>query len=176
MTNKFIYKKITYIMKNIGVKLVLVVLGFGMLQACGESEEERRAREQARMDSLRMVQQQEIAAQMAALEKENASAADSTQSEADMKSQTAGFSFVENGEYAVQVGAFRSEEKAKGYVAKWADRNYPNAYTVKVGEEEYGNVWFRVRVGFFGTKEDAAKLGTELAKEMNSGYWVSKVR
>jgi len=163
-------------MKNIGVKLVLVVLGFSMLQACGESEEERRAREQARMDSLRMVQQQEIAAQMAALEKENASSEDNADSEADMNNQTAGYSFVENGEYAVQVGAFRSEDKANGYIAKWSDRNYPSAYTVKVGEEQYGDVWFRVRVGFFGTKDDAAKLGTELAEEMNSGYWVSKVR
>jgi cell division septation protein DedD len=175
MTNKYIYKKITYIMKNIGVKLVLVVLGFTMLQACGETEEERRAKEQARMDSLRMVQQQEIAAEMAKLEKENASDA-TTETKEEMKEETAGYSFVEDGQYAVQVGAFRSEDKAKGYISKWADRNYPSAYTVKIGEEEYGDVWFRVRVGFFGTKEDAAKLGEELAIEMNSGYWVSKVR
>lgn len=163
-------------MKNIGVKLVLVVLGFTMLQACGESEEERKAREQARMDSLRMVQQQEIAAEMAKLQKENGTSTDSTEAEDNMESETAGYSFVEDGEYAVQVGAFRSEDKAKGYISKWADRNYPSAYTVKIGEEEYGDVWFRVRVGFFSTKEDAAKLGEELAIEMNSGYWVSKVR
>jgi len=163
-------------MKNIGVKLVLVVLGFGMLQACGESEEERRAREQARMDSLRMVQQQEIAAEMAKLENEDTTSTESTEAEDSMEDETTGYSFVENGQYAVQVGAFRSEDKAKGYISKWSDRNYPSAYTVKVGEEEYGDVWFRVRVGFFGTKEDAAKLGEELAIEMNSGYWVSKVR
>ncbi len=163
-------------MKNIGVKLVLVVLGLAVLQACGESEAERRAKEQARMDSLLKVQQQEIAAEMARLEKENATTDDTMEMEEEMKDESMGYAFVENGQYAVQVGAFRSEDKAKGYLSKWSDRDYPSAYTVKVGEEQYGDVWFRVRVGFFNSKEDAAKLGAELAKEMNSGYWVSKVR
>jgi septal ring-binding cell division protein DamX len=165
-------------MKNIGFKLLFVVLGLTMITACGETEEERRAKERARMDSLRQVQQQQIAEEMARLEQENA--ADSTQTEEgtteEMMDNTTGYSFVDQGEYAVQVGAFRSEDKAKGYIAKWSDRNYPSAYTVKVGEEQYGDVWFRVRVGYFGTKEEAARLGAELAKEINSGYWVSKVR
>ena len=165
-------------MKNIGFKLLFVVLGLTMITACGETEEERRAKERARMDSLRQVQQQQIAEEMARLEQENA--ADSTQTEEgtteEMMDNTTGYSFVDQGEYAVQVGAFRSEDKAKGYIAKWSDRNYPSAYTVKVGEEQYGDVWFRVRVGYFGNKEEAARLGAELAKEINSGYWVSKVR
>ncbi|HAH50010.1 MAG TPA: SPOR domain-containing protein [Balneola sp.] len=165
-------------MKNIGVKLLFVVLGFTIITACGETEEERRAKERARMDSLRQVQQQQIAEEMARLEEENTSDAtdeDEATTEA-MSENNMAYSFVENGEYAVQVGAFRSEDKAKGYIAKWSDRNYPSVYTVKIGEEEYGDVWFRVRVGFFGSKEEAAKLGAELAEEINSGYWVSKVR
>ncbi|HCT53821.1 MAG TPA: SPOR domain-containing protein, partial [Balneola sp.] len=32
-------------MKNIGVKLLFVVLGFTIITACGETEEERRAKE-----------------------------------------------------------------------------------------------------------------------------------
>ena len=165
-------------MKNIGVKLLFVVLGFTIITSCGETEEQRRAKERARMDSLRQVQQQQIAEEMARLEQENTSESSSEDEAAteDMSDNNMGYSFVENGEYAVQVGAFRSEDKAKGYIAKWSDRNYPSAYTVKIGEEEFGDVWFRVRVGFFGSKEEAAKLGAELAKEMNSGYWVSKVR
>jgi len=166
-------------MKNIGVKLLLVVLSLSVLQACGETEKERRAKEQARMDSLRKAQQQEIAEEMARLEREKeetSDVADTQSEEKEMNNDTAEYSFTENGQYTVQVGAFRSEDKAKGYISKWSDRNYPSAYTVKIGEEEYGDVWFRVRVGFFSTKEDAEKLGAELAKEMNSGYWVSKVR
>ncbi len=165
-------------MKNIGVKLLFVVLGFTIITACGETEEERRAKERARMDSLRKAQQEQIAEEMARLEEENNTESTESNESAseEMKEETAGFTFMENGEYAVQVGAFRSEDKAKGYIAKWSDRNYPSAYTVKIGEEEHGDVWFRVRVGFFGSKEEAANLGAELAKEINSGYWVSKVR
>ncbi|XWN37006.1 MAG: SPOR domain-containing protein [Balneola sp.] len=166
-------------MKNIGAKLLIAVLGFTIVTACGETEEERRAKERARMDSLRKVQQQQIAEEMARLEEENNMESTESNDESateEMKEETVGYTFMENGEYAVQVGAFRSEDKAKGYIAKWSDRNYPSAYTVKIGEEEYGDIWFRVRVGFFGSKEDAAKLGAELAKEINSGYWVSKVR
>lgn len=166
-------------MKNIGVKLLIAVLGFTIVTACGETEEERRAKERARMDSLRKVQQQQIAEEMARLEEEsNTDSTNTSESAAEeMKEETMmGYTFKENGEYAVQVGAFRSEDKAKGYIARWSDRNYPSAYTVKIGEEEHGDVWFRVRVGFFGSKEEAANLGAELAKEINSGYWVSKVR
>lgn len=164
-------------MKNIGLKLLFVVIGFGLLQACGESEEQRRAREQARMDSLLKVQQQEIAEEMARLERENAANAEVSEEEATQEeSSNNDYGFVENGEYALQVGAFRSKDKAEGYLTKWADRDYPSLYTVKVGNEEFGDVWFRVRIGFFGTKEDAENLGEELSAEINSGYWVSKVR
>ena len=83
---------------------------------------------------------------------------------------------VEAGPYVVQVGAWRSEEKAQKFVDSWADRSYPSSYVVKIGEEESGDVWFRVRVGFFETKEAAEAFGTDLASEINTGYWVSYVK
>jgi cell division septation protein DedD len=83
--------------------------------------------------------------------------------------------FAEDGEYAVQVGAFRSEDQANTYKNRLSDREYPHIYTVKVGEEETGDVWFRLRVGFFATKTDAEEFGAELGRELNTGYWVSKV-
>ena len=165
-------------MKNFGVKLLFVAFGLLLIQGCGESEEERLAREQARMDSLRQVQQQQIAQQMAAMQ-DSLDAAGVTPDQTETNNSTSGsegYTFVENGSYAVQVGAFRSEEKANSFITKWSDRNYPSAYVVKTGDEQWGDVWFRVRVGFFGSKEDAANLGAELAKEINSSYWVSKVR
>ncbi len=176
-----VYKLIYYVMKNFGIKLLLVAFAVVLVQGCGESEEERRAREQARMDSLRQVQQQQIAEQMRArqdsLEQANASGdTPGSTSGSESGASTGSYSFEEDGAYAVQVGAFRSEEKANSFIAKWSDRNYPNAYVVKVGDEEWGDVWFRVRVGYFGTKEAAASLGKELAEEINSEYWVSKVR
>ncbi len=159
-------------MKKLSIYTLLLAVALISIQACGPSEEERRAAEQARLDSLRQVEEQRIAEQMEEARQDSIARAQEQQ----RKEREAGPQFAENGEYAVQVGAFRSEVKAEKYLSKWNDRDYPNAYVVKVGEEETGDVWFRLRVGFFDSKEEAAKLGQKLADEINTGYWVSQVR
>jgi cell division septation protein DedD len=157
-------------MKNLGIYSLLLAL-IMVVQACGPSEEERRAAEQARLDSLRQVEEQRIAEMMQAREDSIARAREQQRiAEEEAKPQ-----FAEDGTYAVQVGAFRSEESANNYKNKIADREYPHIYIVKIGEEETGDVWFRLRVGFFAEKADAEELGEELGTELNTGYWVSKV-
>ncbi len=176
----WMFIKLTILMKKIGSKLLFLALSLILIQACGPSEEEKRAIEQARMDSLRAVQQQQIAQQMAAmqdsLDTTDSSGDLATEAESNTETNSSAYNFVEDGMYAVQVGAFRSEDKANGFVAKWKDRDYPSSYVVKVGNEADGDVWFRVRIGFFDDKAGAEALGAELAKEINSGFWVSKVR
>lgn len=157
-------------MKNISIYTLLLAFTLIMIQGCGPSEEERRAAEQARLDSLRQVEQQRIAELMQAREDSLARVAQQEQMEEETSTQ-----FAEDGEYAVQVGAFRSEDQAITYKNRLSDREYPHIYTVKVGEEETGDVWFRLRVGFFATKTDAEEFGAELGRELNTGYWVSKV-
>lgn len=160
-------------MKNIGLKLLFLLVSVGVFQACGPSEEERRAAEQARLDSLRQVEQ----ARTAELEKarqDSMAQAEQEQMEAE-EEEANRINFSENGEYAVQVGAWRSTEKAESFKEMWSDREYDNVYVVQYGDSASGDVWNRVRVGFFDTKEEAEKLGQQLSSEINSGYWVSKV-
>lgn len=165
-----INQKATF-MKKLSLYTLLLAVGLLSIQACGPSEEERRAAEQARLDSLQQVQEQRIAEQMQAREDSLARVAEQQRiAEEEAKPQ-----FAEDGEYAVQVGAFRSEMKANAYKEDISDREYPNIYVVKVGDESTGNVWFRLRVGFFADKQEAEELGRELAEELNSNYWVSKV-
>lgn len=159
-------------MKKLSIYTLLLAVALLSIQACGPSEEERRAAEQARLDSLRQVEEQRIAEQMEEARQDSIARAQEQQ----RQKEEAGPQFAENGEYAVQVGAFRSEVKAEKYLSNWDERDYANAYVVKVGEEETGDVWFRLRVGFFDSKDEAEKLGQELSEEINSGYWVSKVR
>lgn len=161
-------------MKKISLfPLLLAVLLF-TFSACGESEEERRAREQARLDSLRAVEQARVAEMMAQMQ-DSIDAAEATEPEMDSTDNTpsGSYEFVEDGSYVVQVGAWRSEDKAQSFVDKWADRNYPSSYVVKHGNEATGDVWFRVRIGNFGDKASAEQLGAELANEINTGYWVA---
>src|SRR5690554_237413 len=101
-------------MKNIGNKLLLLVACLVLIQACGPSEAEKRAAEQARMDSLRAVQQQQVADQMAAMQDSLDRAEAKLEAEAKAEEQK-GPHFVNNGPYAVQVKTFRSESKAEGF-------------------------------------------------------------
>jgi len=164
-------------MKNITLQTVACLIILGLFQACGESEAERQAREKARLDSLRAVQQAEIDALIRA-QQDSIDAANQPMVEDDENNGMSynGVVFDENGDYVVQVGAWRSETKANGFVQEWSGRGYENAYTVRVGNEETGDVWFRVRIGFLSTKEDAESLGSNLNAEFGTPYWTSKVQ
>lgn len=166
------YKLTSTFMKKISIYTLVLAMALLGLQACGPSEEERRAAEQARLDSLRQVEQQRIQEMMQARE-DSLAQAEAQQQE---KEEESAAQFSEDGNYIVQVGAFRSETKAERYKNRLSDRNFPNVYVIKVGEEETGNIWFRLRIGFFETKQAAEALGKELAAELNSGYWASKVQ
>lgn len=170
-------------MKKISLYSILFVLIAASIQACGPSEEERRAAEQARLDSLKQAEQQRIEALMQAREDSLAKVQKTEMEESggeersdDAKPAPASGDFAEDGSYAVQVGAWRSEVKANRFIRNWADRNYPSAYVVQTGNEETGDIWFRVRVGFFANEADAEQLGRELAEELDTGYWVTKAR
>ncbi len=159
------------IMKNFSLYTLLLAVTFMTFTACGESEAERQAREQARLDSLRLVEQQKVAAMMAELE-DSTSSTESAEME-QMEEKTQSYSISESGSYVVQVGAWRSEEKAQSFVNMWSDRNYPSSYVIQTGNEATGDVWFRVRVGYFTTRDAAKEFGANLASEINSGYWVA---
>ncbi|MBO6535295.1 MAG: SPOR domain-containing protein [Balneolaceae bacterium] len=159
-------------MKNVHIFSLSLVMLFFSLAACGESEEERQARLQAYQDSLRAVEQAKVAEMMAQMQ-DSIDAAEAEEMPMEEEPESTSTGLVEDGNFVVQVGAWRSEEKAQSFVNKWADRNYPNAYVVKIGDEATGDVWFRVRVGDFNTKSEAENFGVELSSEINSGYWVA---
>ena len=68
----------------------------------------------------------------------------------------------------LQIGAWRSEVKANLIADRWS-RRVSAAYVVQGGDETSGDVWFRVRIGYFPTMQDAQNFGTE----MGLSYWVT---
>jgi len=162
-------------MKRIGIYFFALLLTGSLLQGCGESEEERKAREQARLDSLRQAEQAKIDSMMQARQDSIAAAEAATQEEEEQETDYSDIQFSEDGEYIVQVGAWRSEVKANSFVETWNQRGYEQAYSIKVGNEQTGDVWFRVRIGFLPSKEEAEKFGQRLNSEYGTPYWVSKV-
>ena len=160
-------------MKNISLYTLLLAVSFMTFTACGESEAERQARIQAQMDSARIAEQEKIAEMMAAYEDSVNAANPDGMEEMEEGAPMGSSSISESGSYVVQVGAWRSEEKAQSFVDMWSDRNYPSSYVVQTGNEATGDVWFRVRVGYFDTRNAAQEFGANLSSEINTGYWVA---
>ena len=157
-------------MKRAVIFLITSAMAISMLQACGPSEEEMQQREQARQDSLERVKQQRLEQQRQdSIEQARQDSIEAAKRERERNR----IEYDSNGAFAVQVEAWRSEEKAEAQIQKWVDRGYENAYVVKMGNEETGDVWFRVRLGHVATKEMAQKLQDKLMRNHNAKSWIS---
>lgn len=158
-------------MKRIVSFLITSALAISLLNACGPSEEEIERREQARQDSLEQVRQDSI--EQARQDSIEQARQDSIQAAKKREKERNRIKFDPNGQFSVQVEAWRSEKKAENQVQKWIDRGYENAYVVKYGNEETGDIWFRVRLGHLATKDMAEKLKDKLQREYNERSWIS---
>lgn len=157
-------------MKQNIIYLITVALAISMFNACGPSEEEIERREQARQDSLEQVRQQQLAQQRQdSIEQARQDSIEAAKEEEERNR----IEFDSDGSFSVQVEAWRSEEKAEAQVQKWVDRGYEDAYVVNYGNEDTGDVWYRVRLGHLATQEMAEKLRNKLDEEYGEPSWVS---
>ena len=66
--------------------------------------------------------------------------------------------------WTVQVNAFPDERSAKTWVDRLKNKGY-NAYVAEVNVK--GKIWYRVRVGQYGTREEAKKVEEALKTKEN---------
>lgn len=155
------------------IHLFTGVLAIFLINACGPSEEELQREEQARQDSLEQArEQQREEIRQDSLEKARADSIEQAQEEEQEEEEEA-IVFDEDGNFSLQVESWRSEDRAEQNVSAWKERGFDNAYVVKYGDEERGDVWFRVRLGRAADREAAEKAGELLADEYNVDYWIS---
>lgn len=159
-------------MRQITIFLITAFISISLLNACGPSEEEKRQQELARQDSLERVRQQRLQQQRL---DSIAQARQDSIAAVKKKEERRQISFNTTGDFALQVEAWRSEEKAQSRVNTWKERGFGNAYVVKYGNEDTGNIWFRIRLGRTDTKDKAQQLGNDLSEEYNTSYWISKL-
>ncbi len=157
-------------MKRIGIFIITSALAISMLQACGPSEEEIQEREQARQDSLEQVRQDSL--EQVRQDSMEEARQDSIE-QAKKEEERNRIDYNEDGKYAVQVESWRSEVKAGQRAEKWVDRGYENAHAIKLGDEDTGDVWFRVRIGRVDSEEMAEKLEDKLMREHDAEAWTS---
>lgn len=158
-------------MKTFTRYLLLGILSVFIVQGCGPSEEELRQREQARLDSLERVRMMQI--EQARIDSLSRVQREAREAERVQEQKKTDYTFTSDGRFSVQVGSWRAHETATRQVALWKERGFEDAYVVRFGEEELGDIWFRVRLGRMPTREDAELLQAELLKEFNSTSWIS---
>lgn len=140
-----------------------------IIQACGPSEAELQQREQARLDSLERVRMQRVEqARLDSLAMVQRQLEEQRRAEEERRT----INFDENGPFTVQVGSWRSEEKAEELVALWKRRGFEGAYYSIYGTEETGDVWFRVRLGRVADRGEAEKLKALVAEDYNERGWI----
>lgn len=131
--------------------------------ACGTSEDDLRKADQARRDSLA-----NALAQRGATADSNAATATDIPPEIDPST----LRFSETGRYAVQVGAWRSEENAERLTSVWKSRGFTHAFIDTLGSEETGDMWFRVRLGRMTSRSQADALVTHIQARHGLTAWI----
>ncbi len=161
-------------MKRYTILLLAVIFITGGVVGCGPSEEEQRKAEQARQDSLEEVRQQRLEEQRqdSIARADSIKAAEEAQ-EAEEEEERMDVAFDEDGNFAVQVEAWRSRSKAEEQIGKWQNRGFENAFVVQHGNEETGDVWFRVRLGRLSTQEAARNLQAQIKENYGANSWIS---
>lgn len=161
-------------MKRYIILLLAVIFITGGIVGCGPSEEEQQRAEQARQDSLEEAHQQRLEEQR----QDSIARADSIKAaeeakEAEEEEERMDVNFDEDGNYAVQVEAWRSRRKAEEQIEKWQNRGFEDAFVVQHGTEETGDVWFRVRLGRLSTQEAAQNIQSQIEENYGANSWIS---
>lgn len=140
-----------------------------LLQACGPSEEELKQQEQARQDSLEQVRQ----AQLEEFRRDSLEMVRRDSIAKVMEEQR--ITYDEDGNFTVQVEAWRSEVKAEKKLLTWQERGFEKARVVVVGNEKTGNIWYRIRIGRFTTEEMAQKFQEKIRDDYDAKSWISRL-
>lgn len=138
----------------------LFVLGSTItLLSCGPSESDLQNEAKARQDSLAQALAQRDAA------------VDTTQQSSATPSPS-NFTFGDSGRFVVQVGSWRSETKATELAKVWTSRGYPQTFVESYGNDETGDVWFRVRLGRMPSRSEADALVRLIQERHGLVAWV----
>lgn len=76
------------------------------------------------------------------------------------------------GNYTVQVSAFREKKHADEIVGRLEDAGYP-AFVETIPMK--GMNWYTVRIGHYPSRNDAKKAVADFALELRSNYWIDRV-
>lgn len=157
----------TFKFRYAALLLALTLLAVGCKHKKENNKQEQKKQQaikKRRADSLRKVQQRRDSLRRAR--------ADSLAKVKQKKKQKASVSLKAQGQYAIQVAAWRSTRKAQKRAEIWKKRGFKNAYTVKYHGDKPGDVWFRVRLGYTDSRQKAEKVQQHIQQKYQAKSWI----
>lgn len=79
----------------------------------------------------------------------------------DIERNVGGMIFTDGYKYCIQVSSWRNKEKAESEVNKLKAQGF-NAFTIEAKLPELDGIWYRVRVGFFDTLNEANRVKAQI--------------
>lgn len=81
--------------------------------------------------------------------------------------------YDQDGSFVVQVSSWRSVEKAQRNADMWKSRGFRTSFVQESGDGSTGDVWFRVRIGNFASRDMAERVKAILSSEYSTLSWIS---
>lgn len=161
-------------MKQLITYVITAAVLIGLMNACGPSEEELEREEEARQDSIEQAREDSIEqAREDSIEQARQDSIAEAEEEEERKEDL--ISNSDEGAFAVQIQAWRSDWKAEEELEKWQDEGFEHAFMSEEGNEDTGDIWYRVILGRFGDMESAKEFQEYVSEEYEDvDSWVSK--
>lgn len=161
-------------MKQLITYIVTATVLIGLMNACGPSEEELERQEEARQDSIEQARQDSIE-QVRQDSIEQARQDSIAEAEAEEERRNDLIANSDEGPYAVQIQAWRSDWKAEEELEKWQDEGFEHSFISEEGNEDTGDIWYRVILGQFEDLDSAEEFQEYISEEYEDvDSWVSR--
>lgn len=105
----------------------------------------------------------------------NEIASESSSAPEDASTQKPDVEFKAEGKFALQVESWRNELIAQKRADHWRTKGYTNSNVVQYGNEETGDIWFRVQIGRVDNFEKASELRRWLMEEEQQPSWIVEI-
>lgn len=81
--------------------------------------------------------------------------------------------YDDNGRFAIQVEAWRSDVKADQRVSYWKEQGFDHASFAEDGNDATGDLWYRLFLGRFPTFQDAKHFQEVFAEKFDNETWIT---
>jgi hypothetical protein len=158
------------------IRLISVTIAtLFILSACNNQSEKDVALEaQLRQDSIRQAKQEaqlKARADSLAIVMAEEQRRQEEQARREMEEKLAKPTHNPNGSITIQAEAWRSEEYAKKRLGFWKSEGFDAAYVVQTGNENTGDIWYRIRL-LKVNNEQLTSTMANLKNKYPTEFWV----